>query len=83
MKKVNWGILGFGKASNSLIRSVINAKNSNLYAISSLSHYQNLISNKQSLNLNKVKIFQNYFKLLEDNNVEAVYIGLTNNLHSE
>lgn len=83
MKKINWGVLGFGKASNSFIRSVISAKNANLYAISSLSHYQNLINNKQGLNLNKVKIYKNYFDLLKDNNVEAVYIGLTNNLHSE
>ena len=83
MKKVNWGVLGFGQASNSFIKSIINTKNANLYAISSVSQYQNLINNKQSLNFNKVKFYNNYFDLLKDQNVDAVYIGLTNNLHSQ
>jgi predicted dehydrogenase len=83
MKKVNWGVLGFGQASNSFIKSIINTKNADLYAISSVSKYQNLINNKQSLNFNKVKFYNNYFDLLKDQNVDAVYIGLTNNLHSQ
>ena len=83
MEKVNWGVLGFGQASKAFIRSIVNTKNANLYAMSSVSNYQNLVNNKQSLNLNKVKFYDNYFNLLKDQNVNAVYIGLTNNLHSQ
>ena len=83
MEKVNWGVLGFGQASKAFIRSIVNTKNANLYAISSVSNYQNLVNDKQNLNLNKVKFYDNYFDLLKDHNVNAVYISLTNNLHSQ
>ena len=47
MKKVNWGIIGFGNATNSFINAVKYIPNVNLYGISSVSNYKNLLSKKK------------------------------------
>ena len=50
MKKVNWGIIGFGNAANSFINAAKYIPNVNLYAISSVSNYKNLLLKKGAKN---------------------------------
>lgn len=81
MKKINWGVLGTaGIAQGQTIPGMKLAENCNLYAIS-------------GRNLDKAEAFRekfgfqkaygSYEELLEDPNVEAVYIPLPNTLHFE
>ena len=81
MKKIHWGVLGTAHiAEKQTIPGMQNAKNCELYAIAGRS-------------MEKAKDFQNRFgfqkaygsyeELLEDPEVEAVYIPLPNHLHKE
>jgi len=83
MKKVNWGIIGFGNAANSFINAIKYIPNVNLYGISSLSNYKNLLLKKKENNFLNLNVFNNHLKLLNNKNIDAVYIALTNNLHYE
>ena len=49
MKKVNWGIIGFGNAANSFINAAKYIPNVNLCGISSLSNYKNLLLKKKRI----------------------------------
>lgn len=81
MRKINWGVLGTaGIAKGQTIPGMQQAHNCNLYAIAGRS-------------MDKVKAYQeefgfekaydSYEALLADENVEAVYIPLPNELHYE
>jgi predicted dehydrogenase len=83
MKKVNWGIIGFGNAANSFINAAKYIPNVNLYAISSVSNFKNLLLKKKENNFLNLNVFNNHLKLLNNKNIDAVYIALTNNLHYE
>lgn len=80
-KMVNWGVLGTASiAKGQTIPAMIRAGNARLYAIA-------------GRNPDKVKAFQEEFgfekgyfsleELLKDENVDAVYIPLSNDLHKE
>ena len=49
MKKINWGIIGFGNAANSFINAAKYISNVNLYGISSVSNYKNLLLKKKKI----------------------------------
>lgn len=79
--KVRWGVLGTAKiAKNCTIPGMLKAKNCELYAIA---------GRKEEKVNEYVKLFGfekgyvGYDKLLEDPNVQAVYIPLPNHLHCE
>ncbi|MDO4312042.1 MAG: Gfo/Idh/MocA family oxidoreductase [Eubacteriales bacterium] len=80
-RTINWGVLGTASiAKGQVIPGMMKAENANLYAIA-------------GRNSNKVKAFKEEFgfekgydsldELLEDEDVDAVYIPLPNNLHRE
>jgi len=81
MKKINWGIIGFGNAAKSFINASKHIPNVNLYAISSVSNYKSLLLKKKENNFLNLQIFNNHLKLLNNKNIDIVYIALTNNLH--
>ena len=83
MKKVNWGIIGFGNAANSFINATKCISNVNLYGISSVLNYKNLLLKKKENNLLNLQVFDNHLKLLNNKNIDAIYVALTNNLHYE
>lgn len=83
MKKINWGVIGFGKAANTFINNAKYISNVNLYGISSASNYKNLLLKKKENNFLNINIFQNHLQLLNNKNIDAVYVALTNNLHYE
>jgi len=47
MTKINWGVIGFGNAANSFINSIKYNSNVNLYGVSSVSNYKNLLLKKK------------------------------------
>ncbi len=79
--KVKWGIISCaGIAESSVIPGILGAQNAELYAISSrgpdkLEKFKN--------KFNPVKAYESYDELLDDPQVDAVYIPLPNGLHYE
>lgn len=80
-EKVNWGVMGTaGIAASCTIPGMLLAENCNLYAIAGRKE-EKVNAYKQKFGFQKGYI--GYDKLLEDENVQAVYIPLTNDLHKE
>lgn len=81
MKKVNWGILStanIGKTQT--IPAMLMADNCNLYGIASRDRSKAEEFQKE---FGFEKTYGSYEELLEDSNIEAVYIPLPNNLHGK
>jgi len=79
--KVNWGIISCaGIAESSVIPGILSANNAQLYAISSRGTEKLEEFRKK---FNPVKAYQSYDELLDDPEVDAVYIPLPNGLHCE
>ena len=80
-KKVNWGILGCAAiAKVRTIPGLLQADNANLYAIASRGEKK---ANEFAQLFPIEKVYDNYDALLEDENVDAVYIPLPNSMHFE
>ncbi len=81
MRKIKWGILGTaGIAAKSTIPGMRLAKNCELYAIAGRSEEK---VRQYQAQFGIQKGYVGYDKLLEDPEVEAVYIPLANQLHAE
>lgn len=81
MKKIKWGVLGYARiAQSSVIPAIINASNSEFYAIASRNPDK---LQECQWNFHCPKAYDDYDKLLRDPDVEAVYIPLPNDLHYE
>lgn len=79
---VNWAVLGCAAiAKSSVIPGIQKAANARLYAISSREASARLTEFKEIFN--PVKAYSSYEELLEDPEVDAVYIPLPNSLHYE
>lgn len=78
IKKLNWGVVGFGSAAKNFVNSFKNQNQSQLISISSKSNYD-LIRN----NLKKIKIYNNYEEQIKSDETNIVYISLINSLHKE
>lgn len=78
---VNWGVLGCAiVAGSDTIPAMKNADNAKLYAIAGtrpekLARYKN--------KFNPVKTYSSYDELLDDKDIDAVYIALMNSMHKE
>jgi len=79
MKKVNWGILSTAKIGlERVIPAMQNSQYCSIKAIAS----RNLIKAKQAADkLNIPKAYGSYEEILDDPDVEALYISLPNHLH--
>lgn len=80
-KIVNWGVIGCaGIADSAVIPGINAASNAKLYAISSRNKEK---LEKYSEKHKPVKSYESYNDLLEDPEIDAVYIPLPNSLHCE
>lgn len=80
-RKVRWGILGYaGIAQKHVIPAMKAAENAQAYAIASRSRTK-LGQAVEAFGFEKV--YESYDKLLEDPEIDAVYIPLPNSLHKE
>lgn len=79
MKKINWGVIGTaGIAKGQTIPGMVQAENCNLYAIAGRSLEKAQAFQKE---FGFEKAYDSYEAILEDAQVEAVYIPLPNELH--
>jgi Predicted dehydrogenases and related proteins len=78
---VNWGVIGCaGIADTAVIPGIKGAVNAKLYAVSSRNDSKlNIFKEKH----NPVKVYDSYEKMLDDPDIDAVYIPLPNGLHYE
>lgn len=76
--KLNIGVLGCADiAKRFIFNSIKESNHFNLYAIATL----NSKKHENYLNENKIKFIDDYSRLIEDINVDIIYIPLPNNLH--
>lgn len=79
--EVKWGILGYARiAINSVIPAILKTENSRLYAIASSD------SSKRAechANYPDAQVYSQYEQLLDDPEVDAVYLPLPNSMHKE
>jgi|TARA_B100000900_G_scaffold412356_1_gene433957 predicted dehydrogenase len=79
---IKWGIIGLGNVAHQFARSFYNIKNAKLVAIASKT--QNKLSRfKDEFKINEQNCHDNYQKLLNNNEVDIIYIALPNSLHHE
>lgn len=81
MGKVKWGILGCARiAINALIPAIKKSKSSTLYGIASRDYEKaKRIAEKYQI----PRYYGSYEELIDDEEIEAVYIPLPNHLHKE
>lgn len=79
--KVKWGVLGYARiARNSVIPAICRVDNSEFYALASRDRAK---LEECRTRFNCPKLYDSYERLLEDPEVQAVYIPLPNSLHKE
>jgi len=82
VQKINWGILSTaGIAQKELIPAFQRAKNAEVAAIASSSGIEKAKAVADTFSIEKV--YDSYEKLLDDPDIDAVYIPLPNHLHKE
>jgi len=83
MKKIKWGIVGFGNISNVIAKEIINSKNSILSSIATKKTNLNLDEIRKNFNIKKEEITSDYDEIFNNPEIDIVYIGLVNSLHKE
>ncbi|MDK2799243.1 MAG: hypothetical protein PWQ70_862 [Clostridiales bacterium] len=79
--KIKWGVLGYARiAKLSVIPAILKASNSEFYAIASRDE-EKLKECQQQFGCPKA--YKNYDELLDDPEIQAVYIPLPNAMHKE
>lgn len=80
-RKIKWGVLGYARIARlSVIPAIVKAKNSEFYAIASRDEEKLQECRKE---FGCPKAYTSYEALLDDPEVDAVYIPLPNHLHKE
>jgi predicted dehydrogenase len=76
--ELSWGILGYGRISHVFEETFRDVNSSKLVAVASNSK---ILKNK--LKNNAIQVYPSYEKLLENKNIDVVYIANINNLHKD
>ena len=79
---VKWGIIGLGNIAHHFAKSFYNLDNAKLVAVASNSK-EKLLRFKENYHIKSENLYNNYDEILEDNNLDIIYIALPNNLHFE
>ncbi|SEB52022.1 Predicted dehydrogenase [Tenacibaculum sp. MAR_2009_124] len=77
-KKINWGILGLGKIANKFANDLLLSNNANLHAVASRS-FEKAKEFAKTYNANKS--YDNYTELVEDPEIDIVYIATPHPFH--
>ncbi len=80
MKKYNWGIIGTGAIAHVFAKGIISSTLGNLYAVASRNKS---IAKSFSEEFNVPFYFGDYEQLLNDANIDIVYIAIPHPLHAE
>ena len=81
MSKIRWGILSTAKIGREKVIPAI--QNSNLCEVAAIASRQKEPAEKEAAKLNIQKAYGSYEELLNDHEIDAVYIPLPNHLHVE
>ena len=82
MKKVNWGIIGLGVVATQFAKGFNFVDNGKLLGVAS-SNLERLNNFKDIYNLDSKNCFTNYQNLIENKEIDIIYIALPTSLHSE
>ena len=82
MKKVNWGIIGLGAIASQFVKGFEGLSNSKLLAIAS-TNQDRLNKFRLDLDISNDFCFNNYQNLLENKEIDIIYIALPTSLHHE
>ncbi len=77
---IKWGIIGLGNIANEFAKSFNNVKNAKLTAIAS-NNQKKLLKFKDDFNIDHNHCYEDYEKLLNQDEIDIVYIALPNFLH--
>ena len=82
--KIRWGILGAARVNERLLPAIANAKNAELVAIASRrpGAAQETLQ-KYAPNLPNVQVYDQLEALLDNTNIDAIYLPLANHEHAE
>lgn len=81
MQTIKWGVLGYARiAKNSVIPAIVSSENSVLHAVATASEEKQ----EECRELFQCpKLYSQYEELLDDPDIQAVYVPLPNSLHKE
>jgi len=79
---VKWGIIGLGNIAFEFAKSFYNSDNADLIAVASSSN-EKLFQFNEKFNIKKENLYNSYQKLLENEDIDIVYIALPNSFHFE
>jgi predicted dehydrogenase len=80
-KRIKWGVLGYAKiAREQVIPAIVRASNSEFYAIASRDAEK---AKQCQEKFGCSKVYKSYDELLDDPEIQAIYIPLPNSLHKE
>ncbi len=77
---VKWGIIGLGNIAYHFAKSFYNLDNAKLIAVASNSK-EKLLSFKENFHIKNENLYNDYEEILEDDNLDIIYIALPNSLH--
>lgn len=78
MNKINWGIIGLGKIAHIFAEDLQQENEASLYAVASRSKEKSVqFAHKFSVK----KAYDSYLKLIEDNQIDVIYIATPHALH--
>ena len=75
-----WGIIGLGNIAYHFAESFYNLDNAKLIAVASNSK-EKLLRFKENFNIKNENLYDDYEKILDDRNLDVIYIALPNSLH--
>jgi len=82
VKQVNWGIIGLGEVASQFAKGFNFANNAKLLGIAS-KNFDKLNQFKEEFSIDGNYCFNNYQTLLENNEIDIIYIALPTFLHHE
>jgi len=77
-----WGIIGLGNIAFEFAKSFYNLDNADLIAVASSSN-EKLFQFNEKFNIKRENLYNSYQKLLENEDIDIVYIALPNSFHFE
>lgn len=80
MQRVNWGIIGLGNIAKKFSEGFDLVNNAKILSIASQDPYK-LNLYKEKFNLKETNCYKNYEEMLENEDVDIIYISLPNSLH--
>lgn len=79
-RKIRWGIIGLGKIAHKFATDLLTIEDAELYAVASRTQEK---ANEFASKFNAIKAYSSYEALVNDSNIDAVYIATPHVFHKE